>query len=233
MKRKPAGRKMHLPLRPGDPNDHLSSGSAFWLGAPAVRTSGETLRRKGREQDARRGYRRLRPDSYGPRHLSFTAFGYDIRRMDSDYDPERAAEEAMRLAAASVGLERQRWTASRWPGRSSPAHVRGRSNVRSRLPSRTSFGDAQGRRAAARRASDRQKVRASAFGRRRRGEKAIGQTAQVGLAGFLTERVLGNERGEPGSGGHSGQVWPIKSSTSRTSAAGPRTKWPRTDGDWR
>lgn len=41
--------------------------------------------------------------------MSFTGFGYDIGSMDSDYDPEREAAEAMRLAAAAVGLERQRW----------------------------------------------------------------------------------------------------------------------------
>jgi hypothetical protein len=29
--------------------------------------------------------------------------------MDSEYDPEREAEAAMRLAAAAAGLERQRW----------------------------------------------------------------------------------------------------------------------------
>ncbi|MCA6110916.1 hypothetical protein [Bradyrhizobium cenepequi] len=29
--------------------------------------------------------------------------------MDSDYDPEREAEAAMKLAAATDGLERQRW----------------------------------------------------------------------------------------------------------------------------
>lgn len=29
--------------------------------------------------------------------------------MGSDYDPEREAEEAMRLALAAAGLERQRW----------------------------------------------------------------------------------------------------------------------------
>jgi hypothetical protein len=34
---------------------------------------------------------------------------YDIRRMDSDYDPEREAEAAMKLAAATDVLERQRW----------------------------------------------------------------------------------------------------------------------------
>lgn len=51
----------------------------------------------------------LGPDSYGPvRHLSFTRFGYDIGRMDSGYDPEREAKAAMKLAAATAGLERQR-----------------------------------------------------------------------------------------------------------------------------
>ena len=29
--------------------------------------------------------------------------------MDTDYDPEREAEAAMKLAAAANGLERQRW----------------------------------------------------------------------------------------------------------------------------
>lgn len=52
----------------------------------------------------------LGPDSYGlVRHLSFTRLGYDIGRMDSDYDPERQAEGAMRFAAAADGPERQRW----------------------------------------------------------------------------------------------------------------------------
>jgi hypothetical protein len=45
----------------------------------------------------------------GAGHLSFTRFGYDNGRMDSDYDPEREAEAAVRLAAATDGLERQRW----------------------------------------------------------------------------------------------------------------------------
>lgn len=36
-------------------------------------------------------------------------FSYDIGRMDSDYDPEHAAQEAMRLAAEAAGLDRQRW----------------------------------------------------------------------------------------------------------------------------
>jgi hypothetical protein len=43
------------------------------------------------------------------RHLSFTGLGHNIGRMGSDYDPEREAEEAMRLALAAAGLERQRW----------------------------------------------------------------------------------------------------------------------------
>jgi hypothetical protein len=34
---------------------------------------------------------------------------YDIQHMDSDYDPEREAEAAMRLAVSADGLERQRW----------------------------------------------------------------------------------------------------------------------------
>ncbi|MET4788395.1 hypothetical protein ABIF64_000573 [Bradyrhizobium japonicum] len=36
-------------------------------------------------------------------------FGLDFGSMDSDYDPEREAEAAMKLAAATDGPERQRW----------------------------------------------------------------------------------------------------------------------------
>lgn len=43
------------------------------------------------------------------RHLSFTLSGYDIRRMDRDYDPQREAEAAMKMAVTAVGPERQRW----------------------------------------------------------------------------------------------------------------------------
>lgn len=35
--------------------------------------------------------------------------GYDIGGMDGDYDPEREAEAAMKMAVAAVGPERQRW----------------------------------------------------------------------------------------------------------------------------
>lgn len=35
--------------------------------------------------------------------------GYDIPGMDSDYDPEREAEAAMKMAVTAVGPERQRW----------------------------------------------------------------------------------------------------------------------------
>lgn len=49
------------------------------------------------------------PESYGRGgHLSFTLSGYDIPRMGSDYDPEREAAAAMKLAVAATGLERQR-----------------------------------------------------------------------------------------------------------------------------
>jgi len=41
--------------------------------------------------------------------VSFTLCGYDIPRMDSDYDPRRQAEAAMKLAALADGFERQRW----------------------------------------------------------------------------------------------------------------------------
>lgn len=34
---------------------------------------------------------------------------YDIRRMDCDFDPEREAEAAMKMAVTAVGPERQRW----------------------------------------------------------------------------------------------------------------------------
>lgn len=40
--------------------------------------------------------------------MSFTLSRYDIGSMDSDYDPEREAEAAMKLAMTADGPERQR-----------------------------------------------------------------------------------------------------------------------------
>lgn len=52
---------------------------------------------------------RRRPESYGrDGHPSFTLCGYDIRRMESDYDPEGEAEAAMKMAVMAIGPERQR-----------------------------------------------------------------------------------------------------------------------------
>lgn len=41
--------------------------------------------------------------------MPFTLSRYDIGRMDSDYDPEREAAAAMKMAVTAVGPERQRW----------------------------------------------------------------------------------------------------------------------------
>lgn len=66
--------------------------------------------------------------------VSVTVCGYDISRMDSDHDPRRQAEAAMKLAALADGFERQRWIqiAQAWLelARTSPEPNRSRSDQR-------------------------------------------------------------------------------------------------------